>query len=35
MERRNIGLRVGSPFVGELAYIDVSDYVLLSTDPER
>ncbi len=35
VERRNIGLRVGSPFVGELAYIDVSDYVLLSTDPER
>ena len=35
MERRNIGLRVGSPFVGDLSYIDVSDYVLLSTDPQR
>lgn len=35
VERRNIGLRVGSPFVGDLAYIDVSEYVLLSTEPER
>ncbi len=35
MERRNIGLRVGSPFVGELSYIDISEYLLLSTDPVR
>ena len=35
MERRNIGLRVGSPFVGDLSYIDVSDYLLLSTEPAR
>ncbi len=32
-EERNIGLRVGSPFVGQLSYIDVSGYRLLSTVP--
>jgi hypothetical protein len=35
MERRNIGLRVGSPFVGELSYIDISEYLILSTEPVR
>ncbi|MEA2685218.1 MAG: hypothetical protein QOE93_413, partial [Actinomycetota bacterium] len=34
-ETRTIGLRVGSPFVGDLSYIDVSEYVLLSTTPDR
>lgn len=34
-EDRNIGLRVGSPFVGQLAYVDVSAYRLLSTRPLR
>ena len=32
-ETRNIGLRVGSPFIGDLSYIDVSEYALLSTTP--
>ncbi len=34
-ETRSIGLRVGSPFVGDLSYIDVSEYLLLSTTPDR
>ncbi len=34
-ETRNIGLRVGSPFIGDLSYIDVSEYALLSTTPDR
>jgi hypothetical protein len=34
-ETRTIGLRVGSPFVGDLSYIDVSEYALLSTTPDR
>ncbi len=34
-ETRNIGLRVGSPFIGDLSYIDVSEYALLSTAPDR
>ena len=34
-ETRNIGLRVGSPFIGDISYIDVSDYVLQSTTPAR
>lgn len=34
-ETRNIGLKVGSPFVGDLTYVDVSDYRLLSTAPLR
>ncbi|MGQ0743061.1 MAG: hypothetical protein ACT4OS_01715 [Acidimicrobiales bacterium] len=34
-EDRNIGLRTGSPFVGQVAYIDVSAYRLLSTTPLR
>lgn len=34
-EKRAIGLRVGSPFVGRLTYVDVSDYLLVSTTPLR
>jgi hypothetical protein len=34
-ETRNIGLRVGSPFIGDIAYLDVSEYTLLSTTPDR
>lgn len=34
-ETRSIGLRVGSPFIGDLSYIDVSEYLLLSTTPAR
>lgn len=34
-ETRAIGLRVGSPFVGDLSYIDVSAYELVSTKPDR
>lgn len=34
-ETRSIGLRVGSPFVGRLDYTDVSEYTLLSLEPER
>jgi hypothetical protein len=34
-ETREIGLRVGSPFIGDLAYIDVSEYLLLSATPDR
>lgn len=34
-EARAIGLRVGSPFVGHLTYVDVSDYLLMSTTPRR
>lgn|GEM_PF-2351456 len=34
-ETRNIGLRVGSPFIGDIAYLDVSEYKLLSTTPDR
>ncbi|MGH9190594.1 MAG: hypothetical protein ACRD0Q_11275 [Acidimicrobiales bacterium] len=34
-ESRNIALRVGSPFIGSVGYIDVSTYVLLSTTPLR
>ena len=34
-ETRNIGLRVGSPFIGSIAYLDVSEYTLLSTTPDR
>lgn len=34
-ETRNIGLRVGSPFIGDLGYIDVSQYELLSMTPDR
>ncbi len=34
-ETRNIGLRVGSPFIGDLSYIDVSEYEVVSTTPER
>jgi hypothetical protein len=34
-ETRNIGLRVGSPFIGDISYIDVSEYALLSTTPDR
>ncbi len=34
-ERREIGLRVGSPFVGQLGYTDVSEFTLLSTEPVR
>ena len=33
-ETRNIGLRVGSPFIGDISYIDVSEYALLSTTPD-
>ena len=34
-ERRAIGLRVGSPFVGRLDYVDQSEVTLLSLDPLR
>ena len=34
-ERRAIGLRVGSPFVGSVGYIDTSEFTLLSLDPNR
>jgi hypothetical protein len=34
-ERRAIGLRVGSPFVGSVAYIDSSEFTLLSLAPAR
>jgi hypothetical protein len=34
-ERRSIGLRVGSVFVGTLAYIDTSEFTLLSLEPAR
>jgi hypothetical protein len=34
-ETRNIGLRVGSPFIGDLSYIDISEYLLLSATPDR
>jgi hypothetical protein len=32
-EERNIGLKVGSPFVGDVTYIDISSYTLVSTKP--
>lgn len=34
-EERNIGLKVGSPFVGDVTYIDVSSYTLESATPAR
>jgi hypothetical protein len=34
-EQRSIGLRVGSPFVGSVAYIDTSQFTLLSLEPTR
>lgn len=34
-ERRNIGLQVGSQFVGRLNYTDVSEFTLLSLTPDR
>jgi hypothetical protein len=34
-EKRVIGLRVGSPFVGAVGYTDNSDFTLLSTTPLR
>ncbi|MDQ6927899.1 MAG: hypothetical protein M3159_04460 [Actinomycetota bacterium] len=34
-EQRNIGLKVGSAFVGDVTYIDVSSYALESTTPAR
>jgi hypothetical protein len=34
-EKRVIGLRVGSPFVGTVAYIDNSELALLSLQPQR
>ena len=34
-EKRSIGLRVGSPFVGRLDYIDQSEFTLLSYTPAR
>jgi hypothetical protein len=34
-ERRQIGLRVGSPFVGSIGYIDNSDFTVVSLDPVR
>ncbi|MGH9222585.1 MAG: hypothetical protein ACRD2W_02010, partial [Acidimicrobiales bacterium] len=34
-EKRTIGLRVGSPFVGRLDYIDQSEFTLLSLTPAR
>ncbi len=34
-ERRNIGLQVGSQFVGRLNYTDISEYTLLSMTPDR
>lgn len=32
-ERRQIGLRVGSPFVGQVGYTDNSEFTVLSLDP--
>ena len=34
-ESRRIGLEVGSPFVGRIDYVDVSDFTLLSLVPDR
>ena len=34
-ERRAIGLRVGSPFVGSVGYVDTSEFTLLSLNPVR
>jgi hypothetical protein len=34
-EKRIIGLKVGSPFVGRIDYVDQSEYTLLSTEPVR
>jgi hypothetical protein len=34
-EKRSIGLKVGSQFVGHLTYSDVSEFTLLSTTPDR
>lgn len=34
-EKRAIGLRVGSPFVGDIDYVDESEFVLLSLTPSR
>ena len=34
-EKRAIGLRVGSQFVGRLTYSDVSEYTVLSLTPDR
>ena len=34
-ERRAIGLRVGSPFVGRLDYVDQSEFTLLALTPAR
>ena len=34
-EKREIGLRVGSPFVGAVGYTDSSDFTLLSLTPRR
>jgi hypothetical protein len=34
-ETRAIGLRVGSPFVGRIDYVDRSEFTLLSLDPLR
>ncbi len=34
-EKRDIGLQVGSQFVGRLSYTDVSEYTLISMTPDR
>jgi len=34
-EQRNIGLQVGSQFVGRLNYTDVSEFTLISMTPDR
>ena len=34
-ERRSIGLKVGSQFVGHLTYADVSEFTLLAMSPDR
>ncbi len=34
-ERREIGLRVGSPFVGQVGYTDHSEFTVLSVEPVR
>ena len=34
-EQRSIGLRVGSPFVGSVGYVDTSAFTVLSLDPAR
>ena len=34
-ERRAIGLRVGSPFVGKVSYVDQSEFTLESLTPNR